>query len=116
MKVSDGIFRTLPNHVRIVTRGRERPPFQHKGQYVVFPHNVNLRGHKNINTCNKPNTILLTNHNNMAITDPKDMQKPQEPSARVGDGQEDRVPTHEGSQLGAPEKAQIKDGGKVPHV
>lgn len=41
----------------------------------------------------------------MAITDPKDQQKAQEPSARNGDNQGERVPTHEGSQLGSPTTA-----------
>lgn len=51
----------------------------------------------------------------MSILDPKDMQKAQEPSKRTGDGQEDRVPTHEGSQLGKPEKAGATEGN-TPHL
>ena len=42
-------------------------------------------------------------------------QTPQKPSARVGDNQSPRVPTHEGSQLGSPIKAKVSKGGKIIH-
>lgn len=35
----------------------------------------------------------------------REEQKAQEPSKRTGDGQDSRVPTHEGSQLDAPTTA-----------
>lgn len=36
----------------------------------------------------------------------REQQKAQEPSKRVGTGQPERVPTHEGSQLGSPKTAE----------
>ena len=42
-------------------------------------------------------------------------QTPQKPSARVGDNQSPRVPTHEGSLLGSPKKAGVKTGGNIIH-
>ncbi len=49
----------------------------------------------------------------MSILKPKDMQKAQKPSARVGDNQSPRVPTHEGSLLSSPTKAKVKEGGNI---
>lgn len=51
----------------------------------------------------------------MSILKPKDMQKAQKPSARVGSGQSPRVPTHEGSQLGSPKKAKVTKK-RTPHL
>lgn len=42
-------------------------------------------------------------------------QTSQKPNARVGDNQDDRVPTHEGSLLGEPKKAGETEG-KTPHL
>lgn len=42
-------------------------------------------------------------------------QRAQEPSKRVGSGQNPRVPTHEGSQLGTPTTAG-KSEMKAPHL
>ncbi len=51
----------------------------------------------------------------MSILTPKDMQKAQKPSARVGDGQSPRVPTHEGSMLTSFAKAKVTKGS-TPHL
>lgn len=51
----------------------------------------------------------------MSILKPKDMQKAQEPNARNGDGQSERVPTHEGSQLTSHEVAD-ETVSKMPHL
>jgi hypothetical protein len=40
-------------------------------------------------------------------------QNAQEPSKRVGSGQTNRVPSHEGSQLGSPSKAKVSKGGNI---
>lgn len=42
-------------------------------------------------------------------------QDAQEPNARVGDNQADRVPTHEGSQLESPKVAGEVEGG-ISHL
>jgi hypothetical protein len=42
-------------------------------------------------------------------------QKAQEPRARVGDNQSERVPTHEGSQLNKPSMAGNSEA-KTPHL
>jgi len=49
------------------------------------------------------------------INNKRVMQTPQKPSARTGDNQAERVPTHEGSQLGSPKKAG-DTVGKTPHL
>ena len=45
----------------------------------------------------------------------REEQKAQEPSARVGDNQSEKVSTNEGSQLGSPVMAGVTVG-KVPQV
>lgn len=45
----------------------------------------------------------------------REAQKSQEPNSRVGDNQATRVPTHEGSQLNSPSKANVKTGS-TPHL
>lgn len=51
----------------------------------------------------------------MSVKIEREEQKAQEPSARVGDNQSERVPTHEGSQLGKPVKAGETATG-IPHL
>lgn len=63
----------------------------------------------------KLSLLKENSHDNMSILKPKDMQKAQKPSARVGSGQSPRVPTHEGSQLGSPKKAKVTKK-RTPHL
>ena len=50
---------------------------------------------------------------NIQIT--REEQSAQKPNARTGDNQDNRVPTHEGSQLGSPTTAQESESS-IPHL
>ena len=49
----------------------------------------------------------------MSIINDKTGQNANKPGARVGDGQADTVPTHEGSNLGTPATAKNSTGGSI---
>ena len=49
------------------------------------------------------------------INNKRVMQTPKKPSARIGDNQATRVPTHEGSQLGTSKTAK-NTTGRTPHL
>lgn len=51
----------------------------------------------------------------MALKIEREEQKAQNPNARVGDNQSEKVPTHEGSQLDSPVIAKETEGS-TPHL